>query len=83
MDGRQSGLQAHLNFPLQENWSHITPGTDIVPPFYKKRDFIKMIKKCIERKNVPSINLEVYEDGMASPQLLELMRALRKAIQAK
>lgn len=85
IDGPQKGLQAHCCFPLERgsSWGHIQPNTEIPPPNWEKDEFIKMIKDCIERKLVPSINLEVYEDGTPSPRSLELMRALRKAIWQK
>jgi len=83
--GPQNGLQAHCCFPLERGstWGHTKPNTEIPSPNWEKDEFIKMIKDCIERKFIPSINLEVYEDGMPSPRSLELMKALRKEIKGK
>lgn len=80
--GRQNGLQSHMCFPL-DGWIHLKPDTDIGPPTYERDEFIRMINDAVERRNVPSIAIEVYEDGTASPQTLELMRALRIAIRGK
>ena len=79
--GRHKGLQAHQSFPLEEyGWIHNRPNEEISRPVWDKDLLVIQVKEAIERKFVPSMAIAVYEDGTASPQTLELLRALREAV---
>jgi len=79
--GRHEGLQAHQSFALEtKGWIHNTPNEDITAPLWDKDLLVKQVKDAIERKFVPSMGIAVYEDGTASPQTLELLRALKEAV---
>lgn len=78
--GPQEGLQAHTNFILESDWGHFTPNSPISPPRIDRDVFVQDIKNAIKRGIVPSVNMEAYQDGTVSPESLEFMKAVRKAI---
>jgi hypothetical protein len=81
--GPQKGLQAHANFVLEKDWCHWQPETPIPPPGVDKDTFVRDMESAIRRGIVPSVNLEIYQDGTMSPQSLEWMRAVRAAVKGK
>ena len=81
--GPQKGLQAHTNFILEQDWCHGQPDTPIAPPQVDKDTFVRDMENAIRRGIVPSVNLEIYQDGTMSPQSLEWMRAVRAAAKGK
>jgi hypothetical protein len=80
--GPHRGLQAHTNFILERSWVHGAPETPIQPPQVNKDTFVHDMKKAIEKGIVPSVNLEVYQDGTVSEGSLEYMRAVKRAIRS-
>jgi acylphosphatase len=79
--GRHEGLQAHQSFPLEvKGWIHNMPDEEISAPVWDKDSLVKSVKEAVERRFVASMAIAVYEDGTASPQTIELLRALRKAV---
>ena len=80
VNGPQSGLQAHTNFILERGWGHFTPNSSIPPPAIDRETFVRDMQNATKRGIVPSVNMEVYQDGTASPESLDFMRAVRKAI---
>ncbi len=79
--GPQKGLQATMATPNEGgDWGHITKNAAIPAPNLSTPDMIAYIQKAIARKNVPIINLEVYEDGSPSPQAIEEFKAIKAAI---
>ena len=82
MAGPQRGLQAHTNFILEGSWVHRQSETPIPPPNVDRRTFANDMKKAIDRGIVPSVNLEIYQDGMVSEQSLGHMRAVKSAVRA-
>jgi hypothetical protein len=62
------------------NWGHVTPNTPIPPPQYSADQMIAYLKTAMARKLVPVINLEVYQDGSASPATIEEFKAIKSAI---
>jgi hypothetical protein len=79
--GPQTGLQATLATTNEPgNWGHTTADTPIPAPALKTDEMIAYLHKAEARKLVPIINLEVYEDGTASPQTIEEFKAIRTAI---
>ncbi|MGH9446031.1 MAG: hypothetical protein ACRD3O_09920, partial [Terriglobia bacterium] len=62
------------------DWCHDQPHTPIAFPRYSTIDMINKFRECIIRRNVPVINLEVYQDGTPSGAALEEFHAIRRAI---
>jgi len=79
--GPQSGLQANLNTRNEPgDWCQTESDSDIPAPRHSAEYMIEKFKQCIGRRNVPVINLLVYQDGTASPAALGEFAAIRKAI---
>ncbi len=79
--GPQSGLQGNLcarNEP--GDWCHTIADSEIPAPLHSAEYMIEKFKQCIARRNVPVINLQVYQDGTASPAALAEFAAIRQAI---
>jgi len=82
-DGPQKGLQAHTNFILEKNWVHHQPNTPISAPTIDKTVFVEDMKHAIARGIVPSVNLEIYQEGVFSELSMEYMKAVKKAVTRK
>lgn len=79
--GRQSGLQAHQCFPLETpGWIHNRANEPISAPTWDQQVLVKLMKEAAERRFVPTLALEVYEDGTASEPTVELLRNMKRAI---
>ena len=81
--GPQQGLQAHTNFILESNWPHDKADTPIPVPRIAKETFVHDMKQAISRGIVPSVNLEIYQDGGIGEASLEYMKALKAAVQPR
>jgi hypothetical protein len=57
-----------------------TLDTPIGSPHFSAETLITGIKDCIQRKNVPSFDVEIYQDGTISPQTFQLFKTVKKAI---
>ena len=78
--GPHKGLQAHTNFILESDWPHSRLDTPIPPPRYRRDRFIADMKAGIAHGVVPSVNLEIYQDGGIGEASLEFMAALKREI---
>ncbi len=79
--GPQKGLQATMTTTNEGNdWGHVAANTAIPAPKLSAPQMIAYIQKANARRNVPVINLEVYQDGSASPQALEEFKAINEAM---
>jgi hypothetical protein len=82
LSGPQKGLQATFTLTNEGgDWGHIAKDTPVAAPRYTNAQMIDYIRKAISRKDVPVINLEVYQDGSASPQAIDEFKAIKAAIQ--
>jgi hypothetical protein len=82
LSGPQKGLQATMTLTNEGgDWGHIQQDTDIPAPRYSSAQMIDYIRQAMSRKDVPVINLEVYQDGSASPQTIDEFKAIKAAIQ--
>jgi hypothetical protein len=79
--GPQKGLQGHITTFLEGDWGHFKLNTPIGPPRYSAEVMIAKIRDSMSRRNVPSFDVEVYQDGQVSPETLALFRKIRTAIQ--
>ena len=81
LSGPQKGLQATLTTTMEPgNWGHVTPNTPVPAPQYNADQMIGYLHTAIARKLVPIINLEVYQDGSASPATIEEFKVIKAAI---
>ena len=78
---RSSGGTARSNHNDRE-WRSGTLQTQypIGPPRYSTGVMIAKIKDVIERRNVPLLDIEVYQDGTISPETLQMFLAIRREI---
>ena len=68
--GPQSGLQGQITTIINGDWGHFMVNTPISPPRYSPDTMIAKIRDAISRRNVPTFNVEVYQDGRISPETL-------------
>jgi hypothetical protein len=82
LSGPQKGLQATITMTNEGgNWGHTEKDTPAPAPRYTNAQMIDYIRQSIARKDVPIINLEVYQDGMPSQQTMDEFKAIKAAIQ--
>jgi len=82
LSGPQKGLQATITLTNEgEDWGHIKPDAEIPAPRYSSAQVIDYLQQAMARKDVPVINLEVYQDGTASQQAIDEFKAIKAAIQ--
>lgn len=78
--GPQKGLQGHITTFLEGNWGHFKRDTPIGPPRYTADVMVAKLKDAINRKNVPTFDIEIYQDGTISPQTFELFQSIKQSI---
>ncbi len=82
LSGPQKGLQATITMTNEGgNWGHTEKDTPAPAPRYTNAQMIDYIRQAIARKDVPIINLEVYQDGSPSQQTIDEFKAIKAAIQ--
>ena len=82
--GPQKGLFAHGMFVLDgPDWGINHPDTKIKQPAFSAEKAVGLVQRAAERGQTLSFNLLMYEDGSVSPESLEVMRAVRKAIRGR
>jgi hypothetical protein len=72
--GSHQGLQACATLITEQDWIHARKDTDIGPPKWNGPQLAALLKEFIARKNVPIFNLEIYQEGLLSPNSVELFR---------
>lgn len=80
MDGPQKGLQAHTNFILEKNWWHDSCETPISDPWVPLEQFTHDMLEAMEYGIVPSVNLEIYQEGSFSPRSAEYLHHLKSLV---
>lgn len=79
--GPHKGLKATYTGRLEPNeWAHIYKDKEIDSPSLTEEELVSIINQSIERKNLPMINLRIYQNGDISPDSYQLMRKLNQAI---
>jgi hypothetical protein len=73
-------LNSDPTFNINGDWGHFKVNTPISPPRYSPDTMIAKIRDAISRKNVPTFDVEVYQDGRISPETLDLFKQIRRAI---
>jgi hypothetical protein len=76
--GPQQGLQAHTNFILEQNWWHDKEDTPIGPPSMPLSQFQADMKRAFAYGIVPSVNLEIYQEGTFSEESVRYMKNIER-----
>ena len=78
--GPQSGLQGQITTIINGDWGHFKVNTPISLPRYSPDRMITKLRDAISRRNVPTFDVEVYQDGRISTETLALFKEIRRAI---
>jgi hypothetical protein len=81
--GPQAGLQGHITTFIEQDWGHFKRDTPIGPPQFTAAEMIAKVQDAVSRRNVPTIDVEIYQDGAISPATLSLLKAVRQAIKGR
>jgi hypothetical protein len=81
--GPQKGLQAEITALINGDWGHFKKDQPIEPPRLSVDQLVSEMKDAMSRKAVPLIDVEVYQDGTASPETLSELEATRKSIRGR
>ncbi len=79
--GPQDGLQAEITVLINGDWGHFKEDTPIGPPRFSADQIVTRLKDALSRKEVPLLDVEVFQNGTASPQTVALLKTVRKAIE--
>lgn len=80
-DGPQRGLQATYTGVLEPGeWTHIYKDTDIPAPLFTAGELVRIISESNRRKNLPMMNIRVYQDGSISAQTYKLLKDVKHAL---
>jgi hypothetical protein len=78
--GPQQGLQAHTNFILERNWRHDKEDTPIDAPQIPLSQFQADMKQAFVYGIVPSVNLEIYQEGTLSDESVRYMQSVKHIV---
>ena len=79
--GPQDGLQATFSGTLEPgDWTHIYKDSIIGDPVLSVDELTQVVKESNKRKNLPMINVRIYQDGTISPKSYALLKELNNRI---
>lgn len=79
--GPQDGLQATFSGTLEPgDWTHIYKDSVIGSPCISIDELEQVVKESNRRKNLPMINVRIYQDGTISPKSKVLLQELNRRI---
>lgn len=79
--GAQDGLQATFSGTLEPgDWTHIYKDSIIGDPVLSIDELTAVVKESNQRKNLPMINVRIYQDGTISPKSYALLKELNRRI---
>lgn len=79
--GPQKGLKATFCGLLEPgDWTHTKPDEDIPYPLLSVDSLAHIVQMAIDRKNLPIMNVQIYQDGIISPKTQSLLKQLNKKI---
>jgi hypothetical protein len=81
--GSHQGLQACATLITEGDWVHSRNNTVIGPPHWNATQMAALLREFIQRKNVPIFNLEIYQEGVLSPDTVEMFKRSRQILEAK
>ncbi|HRP32499.1 MAG TPA: hypothetical protein PKV73_11430 [Agriterribacter sp.] len=84
ISGPQQGLKATFCGLLEPgDWTHTQPNQKIPPPSLSADNLITIVREAMKRKNLPVMNVSVYQDGSISPDTYALLKQLKEAVLAR
>jgi len=78
--GPQQGLQGQITSIINGDWGHFKTDAPIGPPQYSADVMVEKIEDSMRRRNVPLLDVEVYQDGTISPDTFQMFQAVRQEI---
>jgi len=78
--GPQQGLQGQITAIINGDWGHFKTNAPIDPPQYSADVMVKKIEDSMSRRNVPLLDVEVYQDGTISPETFRMFQAISRQI---
>jgi hypothetical protein len=78
--GPQEGLQGQITTVVNGDWGHFKMDAPIDRPHDSTAEMIQKIKDSMARRNVPLLDVEIYQDGTISPETLQMFKEIRQAI---
>jgi len=78
--GPQQGLQGQITAIINGDWGHFKTNAPIDPPQYSADVMVKKIEDSMSRRNVPLLDVEVYQDGTISPETFQTFQAVSRKI---
>ena len=80
-DGPQKDLQAEITVLINGDWGHFKMNEPIGPPRLSADELVSRLKDAISRKEVPLLDVEVYQDGTTSPETVQLFQTIRRKLE--
>lgn len=65
---------------IDADWGHFKNNEPIERPRYTADNLVSRLEDALIRREIPLLDVEVYQDGTISPETLELLRSARKAV---
>ncbi len=82
--GPHQGLQATYCGLLEPgDWTHIYKDTEIPAPLLSTDELTTIIRESNKRRNLPMMNVRIYQDGTISPQTYQLLKEVKEQIYNK
>jgi hypothetical protein len=81
--GSHVGLQACATLITEGDWVHTRKDTDVGAPRWNAAQMAGLLRSFIARKNVPTFNLEICQEGTVSPRTIEMFRQAREQLDGK
>ncbi|MEG1749198.1 MAG: hypothetical protein RR249_05855 [Tannerellaceae bacterium] len=81
INGPQKELQATYTGVLEPGeWTHIYKDKEIEDPLFTPEELIQIIKESNKRKNLPMMNVRIYQDGTISPKTYDLLKKVKQSV---
>ena len=80
--GPQQGLQGQITAIINSDWGHFKTNEPIGPPQYSTDAMVEKIEDSLKRKNIPLMDIEIYQDGTISPETFQMFQTIRRKIVA-
>jgi hypothetical protein len=78
--GPQQGLRGQITAIINEDWGHFKANGPIGPPKYSTDAMVEKIEDSMRRRNVPLLDVEVYQDGTVSPETFHMFQTIRREV---
>jgi alpha-L-fucosidase len=79
--GPQKGLQAEITVLMNGDWGHFKKDEPIGHPRLSADQVVSRLKDALSRKEVPLLDVEVYQDGTISPETFQLFQTIRRELE--